>query len=186
MKHLPNFLTILRIVLTFLFVFFVLQPGFIYKVYAAIVFFVAALTDFLDGYLARKLRLVTSFGKLMDPVADKFLILAAFFVLTQKHVIAFWMFVLVFCREVLITAHRIYRLRKKEVIAAETAGKVKTVLQIVVISASLLYLVLSEKMYIKFAQHWIFLINAAMMLVVVVTIYSGLRYLQQNKNIKHA
>ena len=179
--NLPNILTVLRIVLTFVFIYFVLSPGLNAKILAAFSFILAALTDFYDGYLARKKNIITDFGKLMDPIADKFLILAAFFVFAQMHLIAVWMVVVVAAREILITGHRIIVKRKGSVIPAEKAGKIKTTAQIAVICVVLLYLILDEALNIPEAYFIILIINALMVGVVLITTSSGISYINHYK-----
>src|SRR3989344_8523821 len=109
---LPNRLTIARIFLTFVFVFFAFQTGLPSKIIALVVFLLASLTDFYDGYYAKKYNLVSDFGKLMDPIADKFLILTAFFTFTVLHFIQAWMFVLILVREAGGTLIRLRALRR--------------------------------------------------------------------------
>ncbi len=184
----PNILTCLRFVLTIGFIFFARIDG-LYAVIVATAFFTsAAITDFLDGYIARKYQLFTDFGKIMDPIADKFLILSAFFIFMQMHYIPVWMFYLVAVREILVTASRLLLMSKGQVIAAETEGKLKTVLQIVAV-----FLILSFRL----AQSsfsgatvleqqgtmfwWYCLIQVVMLVVTIVTTYSGLKYFWNNR-----
>ena len=160
--------------------------GIYFKLTAAVVFTVASLTDLYDGYYARKHNLITNFGTLMDPIADKFLILAAFFVFMQLHLIALWMFVVILARECLITFWRLLAMRQGKVMAAETAGKVKTTLQMTVIFLILLYLILTELHFFTQSHHVFFLsISWMMLLVVIVTISSGLSFLWHNKQYLH-
>ena len=76
----PNTLTISRIILTFFFIMVMMAEGFIFKFLGAVIFFLASFTDYYDGYIAKKHKMVSDFGKLMDPIADKFLMLSAFLV----------------------------------------------------------------------------------------------------------
>lgn len=150
-------------------------------IFAAIVFAVAALTDLLDGYIAKKKGLVTDFGKIMDPVADKFLILTAFMVFVQMGVLQAWMVVLICIREVAVTFSRVARLRRGQVIAAEKSGKIKTVSQILCISIVLIFLILEKS---NFAQGWSqsvengwgLVINILMFATVILTVNSGVSY----------
>ena len=88
--NLPNILTVSRILLTIFFIKFLLKSGFSSSVIAAAIFTVASLTDYLDGYIAKKRNLISNFGKIMDPIADKFLVLSAFFVFMRLDIIAAW------------------------------------------------------------------------------------------------
>ena len=131
--RLPNALTISRIVLTLVFIFLITRNGFLPKFSAAVIFLIASFTDYYDGYYAKKHNLISDFGRLMDPIADKFLILAAFFVFTKMHLIAVWMFLIILIREVVITAVRLIAIRGGEVLEAEKMGKYKTVSQMIAV-----------------------------------------------------
>ncbi len=188
--NLPNWLTISRILLTFVFVFCVFQTGALFKIAAILIFFIAALTDFYDGYYAKRHNLVTDFGKLMDPIADKFLILSAFFIFMCRHLIGGWMFVLIGIREVVITFVRLYAMRRGHVLPAERAGKIKTVMQITAVFLVLFFMFLLESM----AQfHWpkAFLVQLYrgiylfMVGVVFVTLLSGISFLWNNRRFTH-
>src|SRR5205085_3411379 len=86
----------------------------------------------------------SNFGKIMDPIADKFLVLSVFFIFVQRNVIPYWMFYLIFIREVLVTGSRIIAIRRGQVLAAEKAGKLKTILQLFAIWLILLFVILQE------------------------------------------
>jgi len=118
--NLPNKLTVSRIVLVGVFMLFLFLHGVIAKVLALITFLIASFTDFLDGYIAKKYNMVTDFGKLMDPIADKVLILAAFLAFVEMELIPAWMVVIIIFREVTITGLRISALTRGKVIPADT------------------------------------------------------------------
>jgi len=133
--NLPNLLTVLRIMLVPALVVALLgntQGG---DVLAAIVFALASLTDFVDGYLARARDSITTFGKLMDPLADKLLIVAALVSLVSLHRLAAWVAMVIITRELAVTMLRLAASQMGVVMAASMAGKVKTCLQIVAILA---------------------------------------------------
>ena len=94
--NLPNKITLLRILLTFVFMFFLFCKGFWPKVISLAIFTIAAISDFFDGWIAHRKNQATDFGKLMDPFADKILILAAFAAFVQMQLIAAWMFIAIF------------------------------------------------------------------------------------------
>jgi len=101
---------------------------------ALLVFIVAAVSDFFDGYLARKWNTVSNFGKLMDPVADKMLVCSAMIALVYARELSAWIVAVIVCREIWVTSLRMLALEQgQEVIAASMWGKVKTVLQIAMI-----------------------------------------------------
>jgi len=143
--NLPNQLTVLRLVLTFLFVGFLSFPGWILAASASlVVFIVAAFTDFLDGYLARRHDLITNFGKLMDPLADKVLMAAGFVMLCSLSLIPAWVVVVILAREFLVTGLRLVASAEGVVLAAEGLGKYKTTFQLVTVIYFLAYLASRE------------------------------------------
>lgn len=146
-----------------------------YYLVAFIVFALAALTDFVDGYLARKWDLVTSFGKLMDPLADKFLTISAFIVFSSQQVISPLVLLIVTLREILISVFRAVAASKNIVIAASGYGKAKTVLQMGVIIILHLQPILAFKRGI--------LIELLIWLMVLMTVVSALDYIWKNKEV---
>ncbi|MCU0651693.1 MAG: CDP-diacylglycerol--glycerol-3-phosphate 3-phosphatidyltransferase [Candidatus Omnitrophica bacterium] len=187
--NIANKLTILRIILTFVFMFFLFVRGPWAKVAALIIFISAALSDYLDGMFAKKRNMITDFGKLMDPIADKILVLAAFAVFVQMQLIEAWMFVIIMSREIIITSLRLFALNKGRVLSASKAGKHKTVSQMAVIFLILCFIVLKEIMlayftwspgWEKFFREGIYFL---MLLTVGFTLYSGVSYLWENRKI---
>ena len=133
--NLPNKLTILRVVLVpavCVLIGLGLYP------WAAAVFALAALTDFLDGYLARRDGLVTVFGKFLDPVADKLLVLTAMIMLAEKGLLPAWAAVVVAARELAVDGLRLVASGSGKVVAAKMPGKIKTVLQLCCVLSALI------------------------------------------------
>ncbi len=133
--NLPNMLTVLRIMLVPVLVVALLgntQEG---DVLAAIVFALASATDFVDGYLARSRHSVTTFGKLMDPLADKLLIVAALIALVSLNRLEAWVAMVIITRELAVTVLRLGATQAGVVMAASMLGKVKTCMQIALILA---------------------------------------------------
>lgn len=138
--NLPNQLTVSRLILTGVFLALILT-GFPYsETLALVVFVVASLTDALDGRIARQRKLITNFGILMDPLADKILICSAFIAFVELGQIRAWMVVLIVARELAITGLRLLAASRNLVLAAEGFGKHKTISQMVAIIAILLLL----------------------------------------------
>lgn len=131
--NLPNYLTLLRIFLIPFFIFFLYQSSMKNSIIAASIFLVASLTDILDGYLARLRSEVTQFGKFLDPVADKLLILSALILLVGKGRVPAWAAIVILGREFAVTGFRAIASSEGVVIAAEGTGKYKMFLQIVAI-----------------------------------------------------
>lgn len=137
--NLPNQLTVSRFgaTIVFLFALFIEFP--FNTTVALAVFVVASVTDWIDGAYARKHKLVTNFGKLMDPLADKILTCSAFIAFVGEGWIAAWMVVLIVARELAITGLRLLAASKNVVLAAEGWGKHKTIWQIITILAILMW-----------------------------------------------
>ena len=128
--NIANALTVLRLLLVPIFIWLSLLPGDRARLAAVVVFVVAAFTDRLDGQLARSWGLVTSFGKIADPIADKALTLSAFVLLSINQRLWWWVTILIVVRELGITVMRFFMLRRA-VMAASRGGKIKTTLQMV-------------------------------------------------------
>ena len=189
--NLPNQLTLVRIILAFVFAYFISQEGLAYTVIATLLFTLASLTDFADGYIARKYALTSDFGKLMDPIADKFLILAAFLSFVRIQIVENWMVLLILGREIVVTGLRIFALTKGKVLAAERAGKHKTVSQMVAIFVVLGFIIFKESLSRVFQWSssveiwWRCGIDLLMLVTVALTLISGLSYLWNNRKLIH-
>jgi len=163
--NLPTALTLSRIILIPIFIFTVnLHP-----VLGALIFTIASLTDFLDGYLARRSDQITKFGIILDPIADKFLVISALIVLVDMERLAAWIAIIIIVREFLVTALRVVALSKDIVIQAEIGGKIKTTLQIIAILCLILK---SRFFFIDLYDIGITLIWVSLLL----SIISGIRY----------
>lgn len=127
--NLPTILTLSRIVLIPVFILTVYPHPF----FGALIFGIASVTDFLDGYLARRSGDVTKFGIILDPIADKFLVISALIVLVDMERLPAWIAITIVVREFLVTGLRVVALSKDIVIAAELGGKIKTTIQIVAV-----------------------------------------------------
>lgn len=166
--NIANVLTVLRIVLVPVFVvlFFVADaqdPW--WRVGAFVVFVFAMATDYVDGYLARRLGLVTDFGKIADPIADKALMAAAMISLSLVHELFWWVTIVILVREVGITLWRLFGV--DHVVAASKGGKLKTVTQ-----------TLGLGMLILPLPHWIWPVEWAVIgVALVLTVYTGIDYL---------
>ena len=179
--NLPNILTLSRIALAVVLIILLEGSTPTGNILALLVFAIASLTDFYDGYFAKKMGLVSDFGKIMDPIADKVLLLSTFWVLAHIGMIAWWMFVVIALREVLVTVSRLVAMRQGQVLAAERAGKIKTVVQIITVLSILFYLVAQQS---EFCSYWFYNVqriwlgaNSALMLAaVILTVYSGIEY----------
>lgn len=185
--NLPNRITLTRIFLIPVFLLFIVpyqewlleyktfrflsQYG---KYIAAAIFVVAASTDAVDGYIARKTNQMTKFGKFIDPIADKLLVVAALFALVQRNEVSTWIAIIIIGREFLVTGLRLVAAGEGTVISASKWGKIKTVLQMAAIVAALLN-------NYPFSLITTFPIDRILMLLAVIaTLYSGYEYFKLN------
>ncbi|MBP3385206.1 MAG: CDP-diacylglycerol--glycerol-3-phosphate 3-phosphatidyltransferase [Firmicutes bacterium] len=171
--NLPNKLTMARIIAIPIFI-VVLMMEFRYA--ATIIFILAALTDMLDGHIARKYNLVSNFGKLMDPLADKLLVMAALVCLVELGNVPAWMVVVILAREFAVTGLRQVAVEQGIVIAAAPTGKIKTITQMIAIP--LLLLANWPFSYIGIPMDQIFL-----WIAVAMTIISGAEYFYKNRQL---
>ena len=180
-KYIPNSLTILRMILVPLFIWLIFFAPFTSRVLlATIVLIIACITDYLDGMLARRFKVVTNFGKIMDPLADKMLVLSALLALALpliNYISIFVVFIILF-REISVSILRNYYARKKIFIAANIWGKLKTVLQMLGVIAALVYYSLSQiiKGWNPHQKCIVLGFRVFFWMVVFVTILSGMNY----------
>ena len=191
--NLPNQLTMGRLFLTALFVAVMSIPDQLlksihlldYRITIAILFFlIASLTDFLDGYIARKLNLVTDFGKLMDPLVDKILTSAVFIILSKEDMIPAWITITIISREFLVTGLRLLASNQGKVLSADSLGKWKTTSQIIVASYFLTILGSNEPIlkYLKFINQPMFG-DLLIIICTTITVISGWSYLSKNREL---
>jgi len=172
---LPNKLTMGRIFAIPVFIVVFLMD---YRIAAAVIFILAAVTDMLDGHIARKHNLVTNFGKLMDPLADKLLVMSALICMVEVGDVAGWMVVVILGREFIITGMRQVAAAQGIVIAAGTTGKIKTITQMIAIPLLILENWPFTALGIPVPFDQIFLWIALIM-----TIVSGAEYIMKNKQL---
>ena len=127
----PNKITLIRIFLVPLLLVFLMSPQGWYPIIAALIFSIAALTDWLDGHLARSTNQITRLGQLLDPIADKLLLTAVLVSLVGRQQVPAWMVTLILCRELAITGLRAMAADQRIVIPADVFGKYKTVCLII-------------------------------------------------------
>lgn len=190
----PNILTMLRMALIGVFIWQFVQ-GHMY--WAMTIFIVAGITDFLDGYLARKYQLVTSFGKLMDPLADKLLVMSAFICLlggnfyyfrpleSHSKMLGLIGLILIMSREFVVTSIRLVAAGKGVVIAADKWGKLKTISQMVWICLVLLGLGLLPWSALPggLVTAWLWVQDILYIVMLLLTVGSGLNYVVKNRSL---
>lgn len=201
MMNLPNILTMSRVVLVAIMMALLAARIPYGKSMALVVFVVAGITDFLDGYLARRNRQVSAFGRLMDPLTDKVMVCAAFVCFVEIHVnvsgrgllplVPAWIVVIIIAREFLVTGLRLLAAGKGNVIPAGKWGKHKTVWQIVAIVVILLGLAIrsdllkgaSAKTLADYDFAFWYIANSVAIAVAVITMASGVLYFMQHREL---
>lgn len=174
--NLANKLTVMRIFLVPIFLIFIAVKIPYGTFIATIVFVIAALTDKLDGYIARSRNQITRFGKFMDPLADKLLVTAALVSLVELQIIPAWAAMIIIAREFAVTGLRTIAASEGIVIAASWWGKLKTVIQIIAIILALLNLTYGVTYLESLTRIFMFA-------AVVITIVSGVDYFRKNLHI---
>lgn len=171
--NLPNKLTVIRVLAIPLFLFFLYVSKGIFRFLPLLIFAAAAVTDAIDGHIARRDNLITDFGKFMDPLADKLLTASAFIAFVEIDYLSSWVVVLIISREFLVSGFRTLAASKGVTIAANPWGKIKTVFQMVLI----LVVLLNYTGYAAFTTSWI---TPLVAIVVLLTVTSGATYIYEN------
>ena len=185
---LPNQLTILRIILTPFFLFFFLFPDPLYKQISLGIFIVAALTDWYDGWLARKFNYITTWGKFWDPLADKILTSSAFLGFAILGVLEFWMVMIILIRDFIVTGLRAYADYKNFSFPTSYYAKWKTFIQMTFLYYLLAVYVCSHTVQLYTGNEKLFallmndyLIYFTMLFITIITFNSGADYLYKNR-----
>lgn len=183
--NLPNRLTVLRIILVPILVLFLLYEQIPFSTIWALVIFVAAsITDYLDGKIARSRNLITNFGKFLDPMADKILVISAMICFSYMDLCSPVVLIIVIAREFMVSSLRLVAAAQGIVLAAGWSGKLKTVSQMVSIVAILLMLSISQVVVVQWPilniSHFLMWFTAG------IAVYSGIEYLVKNKRIVSA
>lgn len=186
--NIPNKITVSRIIMIPIFVLFMLVDfGWenisflgatlpVEHLVGAIIFIFAAVTDFIDGYYARKYNLVTNMGKFLDPLADKLLVSAALIILVELGFAPAWVVIIIISREFAVTGLRLILADEGEVVAAQQLGKIKMWTQIIAISALLLHNIIFEMFSIPFGTIMLYV-------CLFFTLWSGWDYFYANRRV---
>lgn len=181
--NIANVLTMLRILMVPVFAWLFLQDGTVMRVAATAVFVAAALTDKLDGHLARSRGLITDLGKILDPIADKALVIAALVLLSMDGLVPWWVTLVIIVRELGITVLRFFMIRR-EVMAASRGGKLKATLQMVFIVGMLVPW--SALLPSAPAAFFVYATIVLMYLAAAVTVWTGVEYVLAAARISRA
>ncbi|MEJ2105257.1 MAG: CDP-diacylglycerol--glycerol-3-phosphate 3-phosphatidyltransferase [Ignavibacteriaceae bacterium] len=184
---LPNQLTVLRIILSPVFLFLFLSDVVWMKQLSVIVYIIAALSDWYDGWLARKFNYITSWGKFWDPLADKILTSSAFIGFTIVKLIPLWMVIIIVGRDVLVTLLRVFADLKNYSFSTSYYAKWKTMLQMIFLYYLLILFVAqnSPEINSKYAELISILLNNQLvyfvaLFITLITLHSGILYIRRN------
>jgi CDP-diacylglycerol--glycerol-3-phosphate 3-phosphatidyltransferase len=184
---LPNQLTILRIILSPVFLYLFLSDYLLFNIISVVVYIIAALSDWYDGWLARKFNYITSWGKFWDPLADKILTSTAFIGFAIVDLIPYWMVVIIVGRDILVTLLRVFADKKGFSFSTSFYAKWKTLLQMVFLYYLLIFFVAGKipEVYQEYGKVISNLLNENIvyfvtLFITVVTLHSGILYLKRN------
>lgn len=189
MHRIPNILSSVRIILSPVFLFLWFQDEFILKLLGLVVYIIAAITDYFDGYYARKYKVETTLGIFLDPLADKFLTFSGFFVLPfiDAEQFPWWAIGIIIFRDVVITIFRVYTNRKKQPLITRFTAKAKTTIQMIFLYLGLVVGLFQHVDF--FLGDWVRLLLETdillylLIFVASVTLYSGIEYVVVNKSV---
>lgn len=190
----PNKLTIARMILVPIIVIISMIniPGMVYQIPVGyliidILFIIASITDKIDGTLARKNNQVTTFGKFLDPIADKILVISALIILVERQTLPAWIPIIIIFREFAVSGYRMIAVEKGKVIAANKWGKLKTVTQMIAIILALIDVNRFGAIFVNRLIGFQFVLNLLstlmMIICVIATIFSGYEYLKNGKEL---
>ncbi|MBQ3423930.1 MAG: CDP-diacylglycerol--glycerol-3-phosphate 3-phosphatidyltransferase [Clostridia bacterium] len=179
--NLPNKLTLLRVGMIPFFVIFARMSAFSMQLIAVALYILACVTDALDGHIARSRNLITDFGKFMDPIADKLLVMSALVVLTAQGRMPDWVCILMLGREFLVSGFRLVAVENGRVIAAGPLGKVKTVFQMLSTIALMLLVPAAEGTAPLLGQGGMVFARTLMVIALILTVISGADYIIRNR-----
>ena len=175
--NLANKLTMIRIFLVPVFLVFIAVRDIPYgSIVATAVFIIASITDQLDGHIARSRNQITNFGKFMDPLADKLLVISALICMIEVDLVSSWMVIIIVARELTVSILRAIAAADGKVIAASGGGKLKTISQMIAIPLLLLGAQFGSNILLSIG-------NITILIATLLTLYSGWEYLYKNKNL---
>lgn len=183
MINFPNTLSLLRILIAISAPFFLIEGSFWVRIIAGILCFIAITTDFIDGWYARKYNEVTTLGKILDPIADKALVLTSLSVFVYLDVLSIWWVIPIFIREIVVTAYRFIFLSKNIVVAAAKSGKIKTIMQMSTLGVLYLWFMVHKHFSQYMTDYFTYLMYVCLVITVYLTISSGYIFFRNNWSI---
>ncbi len=176
----PNILSIIRIMIAVTVPYLLISGNMEIRLVAGVAMVVAAFTDWLDGWYARKYNKITTLGKILDPIADKALVLILFSVFVYMDVISIWWIIPIFVREIVVTVYRFIFLSKKIVVAAAKSGKIKTVMQMFTLGLVYVFFMTDNHFKDYFSDYFTIILRIALTITLYLTIKSGYLFFKNN------
>lgn len=178
--NVPNILSSIRILVALIVPFYVINGSLEVRMVAGIICTLAVLTDWVDGWYARKYNMVTKVGKILDPIADKAFVITCLSVLVYLGTISIWWVVPIILREIVITTYRFIFLERGTVVAAVKSGKIKTVLQMLTIAIAYLIFMCNKHFPEYFHTNYWYVLYVALSVTLFVTLQSGFVFFKKN------
>lgn len=179
----PNFLSSVRILIALIAPFYLINGSLAVSLIAGAVCTIAVATDWFDGWYARKYNKVTKLGKILDPIADKMLVLISFSVFVYLDVLSIWWVIPIFIREIVITIYRFIFLSKNIVVAAAKSGKIKTVMQMATLAIAYIFFMTKDHFQEYFSEYYQHILWAALVITLYFTVKSGIIFFKNNWNL---
>lgn len=180
MFNVPNILSSLRIIVALTAPFFLIDGSLWVRLAVGLLCTVAVATDFVDGWYARKYNKITKLGKILDPIADKALVLICFSVFVYLDVLSVWWVIPIFIREIVVTIYRFIFLSRNIVVAAVQSGKIKTVMQMGTLAMLYIWFMI-HKHYKHFdSELWDIVVYACLAVTLYLTVSSGYIFFKNN------
>ncbi len=178
--NVPNILTSLRILVALTVPFFVINGSYTVRIVVGIVCLLAILTDWVDGWYARKYNQITKIGKILDPIADKVLVIVSLSVFVYLDVLSIWWVIPIFIREIVITVYRFIFLARGTIVAAVTSGKIKTIMQMFSIGAVYTLFMINKHFKEYFFDWYWQILYVILSVTLILTIQSGIVFFKNN------
>jgi len=178
--NLPNTLTIIRILVAVTVPFYIINGSFEVRIIAGIICTIAVLTDWIDGWYARKFNEVTNIGKILDPIADKTFVIICLSVLVYVGVISIWWVVPIILREIIVTIYRFIFIERGKIIAAVKSGKIKTVMQMTTIAVAYVIFLIKKHFVEYFHEEYFLILYCCLAITLYLTMQSGYAFFRNN------
>jgi len=176
----PNTLTTIRIIIALIAPFYLIDGSLWVRTIVGFLIFLAVATDWLDGWYARRYNQTTKLGKILDPIADKLLVLISFSVFVYLDVLSIWWIIPIFVREIVITIYRFIFLSKNIVVAATQSGKVKTFMQMATLGIAYAFFITNTHFKDYSFEYFRLIMQVALAITLFLTVKSGIQFLYKN------